>query len=162
MLLANGHQVFGVDNLNNAYDVRMKEYRLGRLTDKAGFQFERLDIADHQAMNALVERVYSQAGFSGFEAVINLAARAGVRQSVENPWVYVDTNVTGTLNLLELCRTRGSVSSSWRRHPACTEKTPPCLHQRMQTAANLFSPTLPPRNPQKSCATPITFCTGLT
>jgi nucleoside-diphosphate-sugar epimerase len=107
MLLADGHQVLGIDNLNDAYDVRMKEYRLGRLTGRAGFQFTRLDIADNQAIRGLAERTYSQPGFPGFAAVINLAARAGVRQSVENPWVYVDTNVSGTLNLLELCRTYG-------------------------------------------------------
>jgi UDP-glucuronate 4-epimerase len=107
MLLEDGHQVLGIDNLNDAYDVRMKEYRLGRLVGREGFQFNRVDISDSKALKTLAERAYSQPGFSGFAAVINLAARAGVRQSVENPWVYIDTNTTGTLNLLELCRTNG-------------------------------------------------------
>ena len=100
LLLEAGHSVCGVDNLNDAYDVRIKEYRLGRLLPREGFSFLRLDISERQAIDAL-----SAAG--QFAAVINLAARAGVRQSVENPWVYVDTNVTGTLNLLELCRRQG-------------------------------------------------------
>ena len=98
MLLDDGHAVVGVDNMNDAYDVRMKEYRLGRLQGRPGFTFQKMDIADRQAVAALGDK--SQR----FDAVINLAARAGVRASVENPWIYVDTNITGTLNLLELCR----------------------------------------------------------
>lgn len=98
MLLDEGHTVYGVDNMNNAYDVRMKEYRLGNLKEREGFRFEQLDIADRDGVAALAKSV------GKVDAVINLAARAGVRASVENPWVYVDTNVTGTLNLLELCR----------------------------------------------------------
>jgi nucleoside-diphosphate-sugar epimerase len=97
LLLEQGHSVLGVDNLNDAYDVRMKEYRLSRLLDRPGFRFAKLDIADPGAVLALRSS-------DGFAAVINLAARAGVRQAGENPWVYVDTNLTGTLNLLELCR----------------------------------------------------------
>jgi nucleoside-diphosphate-sugar epimerase len=96
MLLDAGHRVTGIDNLNDAYDVRVKEWRLKQLQDRPDFAFLPFDISDRGAME----------GLSGqsFDAVINLAARAGVRQSVENPWVYVDTNMTGTLNLLELCR----------------------------------------------------------
>lgn len=101
MLLDDGHTVVGVDNLNDAYDVRMKEYRLERLVEREGFTFYRLDIADRAAIHSLSAMRYSPS------AVINLAARAGVRQSVENPWAYVDTNITGTLNLLELCRQQG-------------------------------------------------------
>ena len=100
MLLEGGHQVTGIDNMNDAYDVRMKEYRLGRLVGRAGFSFQRLDICDKAELERLHEAAFTKGG--SFDAVINLAARAGVRQSVENPWVYVDTNVTGTLNLLEL------------------------------------------------------------
>jgi UDP-glucuronate 4-epimerase len=100
LLLEAGHTVSGVDNLNDAYDVRIKEYRLRRLLPREGFTFHHLDISQREAIATL-----SAAG--QFDAVINLAVRAGVRQSVENPWVYVDTNVTGTLNLLELCRQQG-------------------------------------------------------
>jgi nucleoside-diphosphate-sugar epimerase len=101
MLLDAGHTIVGVDNLNNAYDVRMKEYRLGRLAQRSGFTFNKLDISERANLQ--------NPAFTApkFDAVINLAARAGVRQSLENPWVYVDTNLTGTLNLLELCRQRG-------------------------------------------------------
>lgn len=101
-LLEAGHTVVGVDNLNQAYDVRMKEYRLGRLLSRAGFTFHRTDISDRAAVLSQGE-VYQQ----NYEGIINLAARAGVRQSLEDPWVYVDTNMTGTLNLLEVCRRQG-------------------------------------------------------
>jgi len=98
-LLRQGHSVVGVDNMNDAYDVRMKEYRLRKLIQQANFIFYRADIAERPFFAAS-----SPLGGHMFNAVIHLAARAGVRQSVENPWVYVDTNITGTLNLLEYCR----------------------------------------------------------
>jgi nucleoside-diphosphate-sugar epimerase len=101
MLLDAGDSVTGLDNLNDAYDVRVKEYRLKRLLNRQGFSFHRLDIADREAINQQPAINHQQ-----FDAVFNLAARAGVRQSLANPWVYVDTNMTGTLNLLELCRQR--------------------------------------------------------
>ncbi len=97
MLLDAGHTVIGIDNLNNAYDPRLKTYRLGRLQGREGFAFQHIDITDKDAVLALGEN-------TAFDAVINLAARAGVRASVENPWVYIDTNTTGALNLLEMCR----------------------------------------------------------
>ncbi|UCF62473.1 MAG: SDR family NAD(P)-dependent oxidoreductase [Anaerolineaceae bacterium] len=100
-LLGDGHQVIGVDNLNDAYDVRLKEWRLGCLEGHPEFVFHKMDITDKEALNRLVE----QAG--AIDAVINMAARAGVRQSVANPREYVDTNIVGTLNLLELCRHHG-------------------------------------------------------
>ena len=101
LLLAEGHHVVGVDNLNDAYDPRLKQHRLDGLLGREGFDFARVDIVDRDAL----ERVCS--GYRPFDAVINLAARAGVRPSVEDPWVYVDTNMVGTLNLLELCRWSG-------------------------------------------------------
>lgn len=99
-LLDAGHQVTGIDNLNSAYDVRVKEYRLRQILPQPGFTFHRLDISQRESLESgLTEK-------PSVDAVINLAARAGVRQSVENPWVYVNTNLTGTLNLLELCQRR--------------------------------------------------------
>ena len=95
MLLEQGHAVVGVDDMNTSYDVRMKEHRLNGLQGRKDFEFQRLDIADRKAVEKLGEQK--------FDAVINLAARAGVRDSVEDPWIYVDANMTGTLNLLELC-----------------------------------------------------------
>jgi nucleoside-diphosphate-sugar epimerase len=103
LLLEAGHSVVGVDNLNDAYDVRLKHHRLARLQSRAGFRFEKLDISDREQVEASSLADEGQ----DFAAVINLAARAGVRQSVANPWVYVETNMTGSLNLLEQCRRRG-------------------------------------------------------
>ena len=97
-LIADGHQVVGVDNLNDAYDVRLKHYRLERLQKLAGFSYRHIDICNLP----LLKEMFTQDG--PFDAVINLAARAGVRFSVENPWSYLDTNTTGALNLLDLCR----------------------------------------------------------
>ena len=97
MLLEEGHSVIGVDNLNDAYDVRMKDFRLDRLSAQQDFSFLKLNIADKS-------KVLGLASEGPFDAIINLAARAGVRASVENPWLYIDTNVTGTLNLLELAQ----------------------------------------------------------
>jgi UDP-glucuronate 4-epimerase len=97
LLLEEGHAVTGVDNLNDAYDVRLKQWRLARLQGRPGFRFERLDVAHCQALRPCFQG-------TPFDAVVNLAARAGVRPSVQNPWVYVEANVTGTLNLLDLCR----------------------------------------------------------
>jgi UDP-glucuronate 4-epimerase len=103
MLLGEGHMVTGVDNLNDAYDVRMKDYRLKQVAGRAGFNFQKLDISQRAFIDELTAQI---AGLPDLDGVIHLAARAGVRQSVENPWVYVDTNITGTLNVLELCRQR--------------------------------------------------------
>jgi UDP-glucuronate 4-epimerase len=104
MLIESGHTVTGVDNLNDAYDVRMKEYRLNQIQGRKGFHFHKLDIFDKGGLEELYKKESRGPDAAPFDAVINLAARAGVRQSVENPWVYMDTNLTGTLNLLELCR----------------------------------------------------------
>jgi UDP-glucuronate 4-epimerase len=102
-LLASGCTVVGVDNLNDAYDARLKEWRLAQLQPASGFHFHRADITDRAAL----KRLSYGSAIRRIDAVINLAARAGVRYSVVNPWAYVDTNVTGTLNLLELCREMG-------------------------------------------------------
>ncbi len=101
MLLEAGHTVVGVDNLNNAYDVRLKEWRLKRLQKLPGFQFVREDISDKKIIPMLKEHARDCAG------VINLAARAGVRSSVSDPWIYYQTNVDGALNMLECCKQYG-------------------------------------------------------
>ncbi|HUI88695.1 MAG TPA: SDR family NAD(P)-dependent oxidoreductase [Anaerolineales bacterium] len=102
MLIQDGHTVVGLDNLNDAYDPRMKEYRLKKLQALPRFEFVRDDISDR----AILSRQAAVLG-QPFDAVINLAARAGVRYSVENPWSFVETNVIGTLNMLELCKQGG-------------------------------------------------------
>ena len=99
LLMEEGHMVFGVDNLNDAYDVRLKEYRLSRLKDKPNFQFKKLDISERSSIDIIEDWLPDNVA-----GIINLAARAGVRTSLTDPWVYVDTNMVGTLNLLELCR----------------------------------------------------------
>jgi len=125
-LLAESHRVVGIDNVNDAYDVRLKEWRLSQLKGRARLEFHQLDICHRPALRQFFERYaldqpnQQLLGLNElnklnkpnepnqpFDAVINLAARAGVRQSVENPWVYYETNVTGTLNLLELCKEFG-------------------------------------------------------
>lgn len=103
LLLDEGHTVVGVDNLNDAYDVRLKEWRLKRLLGRPGFSFQRLDITDRAALAEFWKRPLT----ARYDAVLNLAARAGVRPSVNNPWQYYETNLTGTLNLLDLCRQHG-------------------------------------------------------
>ena len=99
-LIKDGHTVVGIDNLNDAYDPRMKEYRLQKIEAMPGFTFHKLDISD--------KAIIAQFQDEKFDGVINLAARAGVRFSVENPWVFVESNVIGTLNLLEICRVTGT------------------------------------------------------
>lgn len=105
-LLEDGHTILGVDNLNDAYDVRLKQWRLDRLMNQKAFEFVRIDIVDQTALESLWTQ-QAKNGERPFSAVINLAARAGVRQSLVDPWSYYETNVTGTLNLLELCRRFG-------------------------------------------------------
>jgi len=96
-LLQKGHKVVGIDNLNDYYDVRLKEYRLDLLKNYENFTFYQTDIEDLPSLREVFKR-YT------FDAVINEAARAGVRYSIENPFVYMTTNALGTLNLLEMCK----------------------------------------------------------
>src|SRR5690606_19083388 len=96
-LVERGDEVYGVDNLNDYYDVGLKKARLARLEGRDGFIFEKLDIADRPAMEQLFAR-------QRFDAVMNLAAQAGVRHSIENPAAYVDANLVGFGNVLEGCR----------------------------------------------------------
>lgn len=99
-LLERGHEVVGLDNLNDYYDVTLKEARLRRLTGQADFRFVKLELADSAGVAALFAR-------EKFPRVVHLAAQAGVRYSLENPRAYIDSNVTGTLNILEGCRHTG-------------------------------------------------------
>jgi UDP-glucuronate 4-epimerase len=96
-LLARGDEVVGIDNLNDYYDVGLKEARLARLTPNPAFRFLKLDLADREGMAALFAREKP-------EAVINLAAQAGVRYSLKNPLAYADSNLIGFVNVLEGCR----------------------------------------------------------
>lgn len=95
--LNNGYYVVGIDNLNDYYSVELKRYRKERLQGYENFEFRKIDIEDLKKLEELF-------GENDFDGVVNLAARAGVRYSIENPHVYFSTNVNGTLNLLELCK----------------------------------------------------------
>jgi len=97
LLLERGDEVVGLDNMNDYYDVTLKEARLAILEKTPGFSFVKIDLADRSAMEALFAD-------KKFDRVIHLAAQAGVRYSIENPHSYVDSNVVGTLNVLEGCR----------------------------------------------------------
>lgn len=103
LLLEAGHAVQGIDNLNNAYSVRLKRWRLAQLSTLPGFTFHQIDISDFDATRYAFTPTAVGDG-EAVSAVINLGARAGVRYSVENPWTYYESNTLGTLNLLELCR----------------------------------------------------------
>jgi UDP-glucuronate 4-epimerase len=96
-LLERGDQVVGLDILNDYYDVNLKLARLARIEQLPGFSFVKIDLADRPAMEALFEA-------HRFDAVINLAAQAGVRYSLENPRAYIDSNIVGFTNILECCR----------------------------------------------------------
>ncbi|MCX5778406.1 MAG: SDR family NAD(P)-dependent oxidoreductase [Elusimicrobia bacterium] len=96
-LVQQGYAVVGIDNLNDYYDVRLKKYRLTQLKKLPHFTFLKGDIENNRFLATLF-RIHR------FDAVINLAARAGVRYSMENPFVYMTTNALGTLNLLDMCR----------------------------------------------------------
>lgn len=99
-LLAAGHSVVGLDNLNDYYDVRLKEARLARLTPHPNFRFVRQGLEEREKLHALFAA-------ESFATVVNLAAQAGVRYSLTNPYAYIDSNIVGFVNLLEGCRHYG-------------------------------------------------------
>ena len=96
-LLDSGCHVTGVDNLNPYYDVRLKEDRLVKLTSFENFEFHKIDLSDKKGL----EKIF---GNTSFDVVVNLAAQAGVRYSLTNPNAYVDSNISGFVNILECCR----------------------------------------------------------
>jgi nucleoside-diphosphate-sugar epimerase len=100
MLLDSGHAIVGVDNMNDYYDVSLKQHRLARLQSHENFEFRNVDVEDTEAVDELYREFE-------FETVLNLAARAGVRYSMVNPTVYMLTNSMGTLNLLESMKAHG-------------------------------------------------------
>lgn len=100
LLLEQNHKIIGVDNLNDYYDIKIKEYRLEQLKSKKNFDFLEVDIENYNSLKLLFEKYK-------LDIVINLAARAGVRYSLENPFIYAQTNFVGSLNLLDLMRLHG-------------------------------------------------------
>jgi UDP-glucuronate 4-epimerase len=118
-LLERGDQVIGIDNLNDYYDPALKKARLARTADHPDFTDVRIDLEDR---DGIAELFATQKP----DAVVNLAAQAGVRYSLQNPHAYIDTNVAGFMNLLEGCRI--TVSSTWCTPPAARSmaRTPRC------------------------------------
>ncbi|MGO9377454.1 MAG: NAD-dependent epimerase [Dissulfurispiraceae bacterium] len=96
-LLARGDAVTGLDNINDYYDINLKLARLKQLQGEKGFQFVKLDVQDRAGM----EKLFAE---GGFDVVVNLAAQAGVRYSLKNPYSYIDSNIVGFLNVIEGCR----------------------------------------------------------
>ena len=96
-LCRDGYRVIGIDNINNYYDINLKNARLAQLDKEDLFSFHKLDLLDKKALDALFYK-------EKFEYVVNLAAQAGVRYSLINPYAYTESNITGFLNLLEACR----------------------------------------------------------
>ncbi|WP_026841522.1 NAD-dependent epimerase [Citrifermentans bremense] len=96
-LLAKGCEVVGLDNLNDYYEVSLKEGRLARLEGKPGFRFVRMNLEDREG----IARLFAA---EKFDSVVNLAAQAGVRYSIQNPYAYIDSNISGFINILEGCR----------------------------------------------------------
>lgn len=136
-LLGRGDEVIGIDNLNDYYDVNLKHARLARLTDKPGFHFAKIDIADTAALTKLFKEHKP-------DRVVHLAAQAGVRYSLENPQAYVDANVTGFLNILEAVRHHGtehlvyaSTSSVYGAHT----NMPFSIHEPVDHPVSLYAAT---------------------
>ena len=114
-LLARGAHVIGVDNLNDYYDVRLKRARLDRLTDRPHFSFHQIDISDRDRMLKLA------ADFPGISHIVHLAAQAGVRYSLVNPYAYITANVMGQVVMQELARALpalSDISSMPAPHPS--------------------------------------------
>jgi UDP-glucuronate 4-epimerase len=136
-LLERGDEVTGVDNLNDYYDVSLKEARLARLRARGNFRFEQIDIADRDRMAELFARLRP-------ERVIHLAAQAGVRYSLVNPHAYTDSNVTGFLNILEGCRHNGVdhlVFASTSSVYGANTKQPFSEHQTVDHPVSLYAAT---------------------
>lgn len=136
-LLDRGDEVVGVDNVNDYYEVTLKEARLARLTGRDGFTFHKHDLADREA----TARLFGEAGCT---RVVHLAAQAGVRYSLTNPHAYIDANLVGTTNVLEGCRHNGiehlSYASSSSVYGANTTM-PFSVHQNVDHPLSLYAAT---------------------
>jgi UDP-glucuronate 4-epimerase len=136
-LLARGYEVVGLDNMNPYYDVRVKEARLDHLRGRNGFRFERIDLSDRDALGELVAGERPQ-------RVVNLAAQAGVRYAFENPHAYLDSNLTGFLNVLEACRHHGVehlVFASSSSVYGANTRMPFSVHQNVDHPLSFYAAT---------------------
>jgi UDP-glucuronate 4-epimerase len=136
-LLARGDEVVGLDNLNDYYDVNLKKARLAILQKEPNFRFEFLDLANREGM----EKLFAS---SRFDRVVHLAAQAGVRYSIQNPHAYVDSNVVGTLNVLEGCRhnaVQHLVYASTSSVYGANTNMPFSVHQNVDHPLSLYAAT---------------------
>jgi len=136
-LLDDGHEIIGIDNLNDYYDVTLKEDRLKTLEDYKNFKFLKLDIKDQKDMLDLFKKESPQ-------RVLHLAAQAGVRYSIENPYVYIDSNIQGFISILEGCRaikTEHLVFASSSSVYGGNEKVPFSEHDNVDHPVSLYAAT---------------------
>ncbi|HCA26120.1 MAG TPA: protein CapI, partial [Betaproteobacteria bacterium] len=136
-LLARGDEVVGIDNLNDYYDVRLKEDRLAQLRAFDAFRFIRADMADREAMADLFAA-------EGFQRVVNLAAQPGVRYSLQNPHAYINSNIVGFLHLLEGCRhhrVEHLVYASSSSVYGMNTRMPYSVHQNVDHPVSLYAAT---------------------
>jgi len=134
-LLDRGEEVVGLDNINDYYDVRLKEARLEPLAARAGFRFVKMDLAHREAVAELFHR-------ERFDMVVNMAAQAGVRYSLENPLAYVDSNITGFAHILEGCRhteVRHLVYASSSSVYGANRKMPFSVHDNVDHPVSLYA-----------------------
>lgn len=134
-LLERGDEVVGIDNLNDYYDVKLKESRLAELRPLPNFSFVKLDIADADKMSALF-------GSQQFVRVVHLAAQAGVRYSLQNPHAYINSNIVGFMNILEMCRHHGIehlVYASSSSVYGANTKMPFTVHDRVDHPVSLYA-----------------------
>jgi len=136
-LLDDGHEVIGIDNLNDYYDVSLKEDRLKTLEDYQNFRFVKLNIKDQKDMLSLFKKELPQ-------RVLHLAAQAGVRYSIQNPYIYIDSNIQGFINILEGCRaikTEHLVFASSSSVYGGNEKVPFSEHDNVDHPVSLYAAT---------------------
>lgn len=137
LLLERGDEVIGLDNLNDYYDVSLKEARLSILRNFENFSFVRLDLSDREGVSELF-------GERGFDRVIHLGAQAGVRYSIENPFAYIDSNIQGTITVLEGCRHNGVehlVYASTSSVYGANTQMPFSVHQNVDHPLSLYAAT---------------------
>ena len=138
-LLSRGEEVVGVDNVNDYYDVNLKKARLERLQKHKGFRFHQVDITDLAAMKEVV------AGAGNLRRVVHLAAQAGVRYSIENPFAYVQANLVGHMSILEICRNQPNfehlVYASSSSVYGGNTKLPFSVDDRTDTPVSLYAAT---------------------
>ncbi|MEE9537063.1 MAG: NAD-dependent epimerase [Desulfobacterales bacterium] len=136
-LLKDGYQVVGVDNINPYYEVALKEARLEKLKNEPNFSFYKLDLSDRKQLEDIFDGM-------GFDVVVNMAAQAGVRYSIENPYAYVDSNLVGFVNLLECCRhhqVKHLVFASSSSVYGANTKMPFSVHHNVDHPVSLYAAT---------------------